>query len=173
MDVVVVGLPGSGKTAVGRRLATRHRATFVDIDAEIERDAGATIAEIFERDGEPAFRERERAAIEALGSADMGDDVARVIATGGGAIVDPRNRWRLYRGRRAFWLDAPAERLAARVRFGGAKRPLLQGGDPVSRLRELLAQRERFYAAAERIDGDGAPYHVLERLEVALFFFEG
>ena len=168
MDVVLVGLPGSGKTAVGRRLATRHGASFVDLDADIERDAGATIAQIFEREGEAGFRRREREAIASLGDAEGDDDVRRVIATGGGAVVDPRNRWLLYRARRAFWLDAPAERLASRVRFGGAKRPLLQGRDPTARLRDLRAQRLRFYAAADRIDGDGAPYQVLERLATAL-----
>ena len=166
MDVVLVGLPGSGKSAVGRRLASRHRATFVDLDGEIEAAAGRTVPAIFEAEGESGFRRRERGAVEALGPGDADDAVRRVVATGGGAVIEPRNRWALYRGRRAFWLDAPAERLASRVRTGG--RPLLQGRDPVARLRELRAERLRFYAAAPRMDAEGAPYHVLEQLERAL-----
>ena len=107
MELVVVGLPGSGKTAVGRRVAGRHAAAFVDLDEEIEREAGRRIAEIFDAEGEAGFRRRERAAIEALGDPDQGPTLTRVIAPGGGAIVDPRNRWRLLRGRRIAWLGEP------------------------------------------------------------------
>ena len=105
MDVVVVGLPGSGKSVVGRRLANRHAAAFIDLDERIESGAGRSIPEIFEDDGEAAFRALERAAIADLGRADTDAEVRRVISTGGGAIVDPRNRWALYRGRTSVWLD--------------------------------------------------------------------
>jgi len=101
VDVVIVGLPGSGKSAVGRRLAARHGAPFVDVDQAIERAAGASIPEIFAAEGEAGFRARERAAIAALGPPGEGRGITRVIAPGGGSVVDPRNRWHLFRGRRA------------------------------------------------------------------------
>jgi shikimate kinase/3-dehydroquinate synthase len=164
MDVVLVGLPGSGKSAVGRRLAARRSAAFIDVDQEVEHAAGRSITQIFEAESEAGFRRREREAIERLGPPTQDTRVRRVIATGGGAVIDPRNRWRLYRERRPFWLDGSPERLASRVRTG-AGRPLLQGRDPVTRLRELRAERLRFYAPATPVDADGAPFQVLERLE--------
>lgn len=164
MDVVLVGLPGSGKTEVGRRLAARLGAAFIDTDREVERAAGRSIEAIFRSDGEAEFRALERAAIDRLGST-AGERVAdgdggtrgRVIATGAGAIVDPRNRWRLFAGRRAFWLDAPGPRLAERLERSPTVRPLLAEGDLATGLERLRHQRERFYAAAERIDGSGPP----------------
>src|SRR3954452_21620418 len=109
MDLVLVGLPGSGKSAVGRRVATRHGAELVDLDEQIERTTGRTIPEIFAEDGEAAFRALERAAVEALGPADGSPELRRVISPGGGAVVDPRNRWSLYRGRVPVWLDVRTE----------------------------------------------------------------
>ena len=97
MDVVLVGLPGSGKSAVGRRLAHRHGAAFVDLDESIEKEAGRRDPEIFADDGEAAFRALERAAVARLGPADPEPAVRTVVATGGGAVIDPRNRWALYR----------------------------------------------------------------------------
>src|SRR4029079_13417559 len=99
MDVVLVGLPGSGKSVVGRRLASRHGATFLDLDESIERSTGRTIPEIFETDGEAAFRALERAAVADLGPPDPSPTLKRVISTGGGTVIDPRNRWLLFRGR--------------------------------------------------------------------------
>jgi len=93
MDVVLVGLPGSGKSAVGRRLAQRHGTRLVDLDELIVADAGQTIAEIFAGEGEPGFRARERAAVDALGPPDGSDGVARVIATGGGAARSSAVAW--------------------------------------------------------------------------------
>ena len=95
MDVVLVGLPGSGKSAVGRRLAHRHDAAYVDLDESIERTAGRKIPEIFAEEGEAAFRAMERAAVEDLGAPDPEPSIRRVVATGGGAVVDARNRWAL------------------------------------------------------------------------------
>ena len=153
MDLVLVGLPGSGKSAVGRRLAARHDAAFVDLDAEIEAAAGMTIPEIFEAEGEAGFRRRERRAVAALGAPDPGPGLRRVISPGGGAILDPRNRWTLYRGRVAAWLDVRPEVLAQRLRRSPTVRPLVHGGDPLGRIRTLAADRERFYGAAHRING--------------------
>ena len=168
MDVVLVGLPGSGKTAVGRRLARRHEAALGDLDEVIEKDAGASIHEIFAEEGEAGFRARERSAIDALGVADPAPSIRRVIASGGGAVVDPRNRWRLYRGRLAIWLDVRPEVLAQRLRRSHNVRPLVASSpDPLAAVRRLRAARERFYAAAERIEAVAEPGAVLERIDEA------
>jgi shikimate kinase/3-dehydroquinate synthase len=153
VDVVLVGLPGSGKTAIGRRLAHRHGALFVDLDERIEEATGRRIPEIFAEDGEAAFRRLEREAVAALGPADPEPAIRRVIAPGGGAVVDPRNRWALYRGRVPIWLDVRPEVLAQRLRRSPNVRPLVQGGDPLGRIRQLAGARERFYGAARRLNG--------------------
>ena len=149
MDIVLVGLPGSGKSVVGKRLANRHAASFIDLDERIEHRDGRPIPTIFAEDGEPAFRRLERQAVDELGPADPDDVVRRVIATGGGAIVDPRNRWALYRRRLVVWLDGRPEVLAQRLRRSPHVRPLVTGRDPIGTLRELAARRERFYAASD------------------------
>jgi shikimate kinase / 3-dehydroquinate synthase len=148
MDVVLVGLPGSGKSVVGKRLASRHGATFVDLDERIERLDGRPIPTIFSEDGEAAFRALERRAVADLGPADPSSGVRLVVATGGGAVVDPRNRWRLYPGRVSVWLDGRPEVLAQRLRRSAHVRPLVSGRDPIGAIRDLAARRERFYAAA-------------------------
>jgi shikimate kinase/3-dehydroquinate synthase len=165
VDLVLVGLPGSGKSAVGRRLSRRHEAAFVDLDEEIERDAGRPIPSIFAEEGEPGFRARERRVIEALGPADPRPGLTRVIATGGGAPVDPRNRWRLYRGRMAAWLDAPPEILAQRIRNSPVPRPLLSGRDPVAAMRSLASTRASFYEPALRVNGIVGLAGIVETLE--------
>jgi 3-dehydroquinate synthase len=150
MDLVLVGLPGSGKSVVGKRLAQRHGAAFIDLDEIIEREAGRSIPDIFAVDGEPEFRRREREAVRALGPASGDSRLRRVIATGGGAVVDPRNRWLLLRGRVPVWLDGRPEVLAQRLRRSRNVRPLIAGRDPIGAVRGLAAARERFYAAAHR-----------------------
>ena len=149
MDIVLVGLPGSGKSVVGKRLAHRHSATFIDLDERIEHDDGRPIPKIFAEDGEATFRELERRAVEDLGPPDPAPFVVRVVATGGGAIVDPRNRWSLYRGRMSVWLDSRPEVLAQRLRRSPHVRPLITGRDPIGAIRDLATRRERFYAAAD------------------------
>jgi shikimate kinase/3-dehydroquinate synthase len=153
MDVVLVGLPGSGKSAIGRRLANRHGASFVDLDDWIEATAGRRIPEIFAEDGEAAFRRLERQAVLSLGPADPEPGIRRVISPGGGAVMDPRNRWALYRGRVPIWLDVRPEVLAQRLRRSPTVRPLIQGPDPLGRIRALAVSRERFYGAARRLNG--------------------
>ena len=193
MELVLAGPPGSGKSAVGRLIAARHGAEFVDLDAVIEETAGRPIAAIFETEGEAGFRARERAAIAGLvparpprggettdGEAASGGATAgggagagratpleRVIAVGGGAVVDPRNRWLLFRGRRVVTLWAPPAVLVRRLR-GGPVRPLLAGRDPVALLSDLLARRDRCYAAGERVDATGPLRSVGRRLEELL-----
>jgi shikimate kinase / 3-dehydroquinate synthase len=165
VDVVLVGLPGSGKTAIGRRLANRHGAHFIDLDDRVEAAAGRRIPEIFAEDGEPAFRRMEREAVLALGPADEDPEIRRVISPGGGAIVDPRNRWSLYRGRVPIWLDVRPEVLAQRLRRSHTVRPLVQGGDPLGRIRGLAVARERFYAAARRLSALSEVGNVVDAAE--------
>ena len=169
MDLVLVGLPGSGKSVVGRRLAHRHKAAFIDLDERIEADAGRSIPDIFAEDGEPAFRALERRAVAGLGAPDRDPALRRVIATGGGAVVDPRNRWRLYRGRASVWLDGRPEVLAQRLRRSPHVRPLVQGRDPIGAIRDLGARRERYYAAAGlRLTGVQEVSQVVEAIDAWL-----
>lgn len=149
MDVVLVGLPGSGKSVVGKRLAHRHGAAFIDLDERIVHEDGRPIPRIFEDDGEAAFRALERRAVADLGPADPDPELRRIVATGGGAVIDPRNRWSLYRGRLSVWLDSRPEVLAQRLRRSPHVRPLVAGRDPIGTLRDLAGRRERFYAAAD------------------------
>ncbi len=165
MDVVLVGLPGSGKSAVGRRLAHRHEARFIDLDDAIEKSAGMPIPEIFATRGEAGFRALEREAVEALGPADPSAAIRTVVATGGGAVVDPRNRWALYRGRLPVWLDVRPEVLAQRLRRSPNVRPLIAGRDPMGTIRDLARDRERFYAAANRLNGVAELTAIVERVD--------
>ncbi len=160
MDLVLVGLPGSGKSAVGRRLAARHGATFVDLDDLIERRVGRPVAAIFADEGEDAFRRYEREAIVSLGPADPDARLRRVIATGGGAVIDPRNRWLLYRGRFPVWLHASPEVLGHRLGRSPNVRPLISGRDPAVAIRELALARERFYSPALQV-GTTSPINAI------------
>ncbi len=166
MDVVLVGLPGSGKSVVGKRLAHHNAAIFIDLDDRIEAAAGRPISEIFAEDGEAAFRSLERAAIADLGPADEAAEIRRVIATGGGAVVDPRNRWALYRDRTTVWLDGRPEVLAQRLRRSPHIRPLVTGRDPIGVIRDLGHKRGQFYAAAGIHQASVAEIHsVVEAIE--------
>ena len=174
MDLVLVGLPGSGKSVVGKRLAHRHGATFIDLDERIERADGRSIPTIFAEDGEAAFRALERQAVVELGPADADATLRRIIATGGGTVVDPRNRWHLYRSRLTVWLDGRPEVLAQRLRRSPHVRPLITGRDPIGALRDLAAKRDRFYAAADlRITGVQEVAQVVERIEARIAGSEG
>lgn len=145
--IVLVGLMGVGKTTVGRRLAKRLDLPFVDADAEIERAADMTVAEIFERYGEEHFRDGERRVI-----ARLIDGSPKVVATGGGAFMNEGTRTLILRTATAVWLDADIDTLAARVARRG-NRPLLKGRDARTVLRELAAARNPVYALA--------PHHIV------------
>ncbi len=140
--VVLIGMMGAGKSAVGRRLAARLGVPFVDSDAEIEAAAGMTIPEIFAAHGEAFFRDREAAVI-----ARLLEGAPAVIATGGGAWLDPRTRARIAERGVAVWLDAPLEVLWSRV-SRKRTRPLLHTPDPRGTLERLLAERRPVYALA-------------------------
>jgi 3-dehydroquinate synthase len=165
VDLVLVGLPGSGKSAVGRRLAQRHGATFIDLDDLIERRVGRRVPAIFAEEGEAAFRRHEREALLSLGPADPDPQIRRVIATGGGTVIDPRNRWLLYRGRFPVWLDGAPEVLGHRLGRSANIRPLIAGRDPVTAIRELAGARERFYAPALQISATAQIGSIVNALE--------
>ncbi|MGE5275426.1 MAG: thiamine phosphate synthase [Acidobacteriota bacterium] len=134
--VYLVGFMGSGKTAIGRRLAARLAVPFVDVDAEIERASGLTVRALFEESGEPAFREREAvflAGTESLANA--------VVATGGGAYIPEANRRAMRRLGRVVFLDVPFPVLSERL-AGKTDRPLFQSVEQAAR---LFAQRDPFY----------------------------
>jgi shikimate kinase len=144
---VLVGLSGSGKSTVGRLLAERLGRRFVDTDDVIVARAGKPIPRVFAEDGEVAFRAVESAAVDEV----LAGEPA-VIATGGGAPVDPINRGKLWEGNLAVWLDAPVDVLVRRVGRAGNGRPLL-AGDAAGRLAALRAVREAIYSTAHlRLD---------------------
>lgn len=154
MNVVLVGMMGSGKSSAGRILATRLGWPFVDTDAEIEAEAGLTIPALFARDGEAGFRARERAVVARVSGGDL-----QVVATGGGAVLAPENRAALREGGLVFWLKAPPAELYRRALEQGIDgRPLLAGEDPLGRLAALSASREEAYRAAA--------HHVVETDEI-------
>jgi shikimate kinase len=143
--VVLVGMMGAGKSAVGRELATRLGVPFRDSDAEIERAAAMTIPEIFARDGEPFFRDREAQVITRLL-----EGPPSVLAVGGGAFLRAETRDRIRARGAALWLKADLDLLWARVRRK-ENRPLLKTADPLGTLRALMAAREPVYALADLV----------------------
>jgi shikimate kinase len=141
--IVLVGMMGSGKTAIGRALAARLGVAFLDSDAEIEEAASASIAEIFARDGEVFFREREAEVIERLLS---GPPV--ILSTGGGAFLTPMIREKIAQKAVSVWLDAPLDILWERVRHKDT-RPLLRTANPYETLSEIYDQRVPIYQLAQ------------------------
>ena len=141
--VVMVGMMGAGKTAVGRALAQLLRVSFMDSDTEIENAANLTVPEIFARDGEDFFRARESEVIARLLSGP-----ARVLSTGGGAFLSETNRRNISKRGVSVWLDADIDLLWSRVRHRDT-RPLLRTPDPKGTLRALLEARKDIYAKAD------------------------
>lgn len=145
-NVFLIGMPASGKSTVGRRLAKALGLPFKDTDGEIEARAGADVAWIFDVEGEEGFRDREEAVLDELTQAD-----GVVLATGGGAILREANRRRLRERGAVVYLNAPVERLLARVRHDG-RRPLLKVGDREAAFRRLDAERAALYRETAHID---------------------
>ncbi|MBK5934308.1 shikimate kinase [Rhodovulum imhoffii] len=141
--VVMVGMMGAGKTAVGTALARRLGAPFMDSDAAIVEAANMTIPEIFERDGEAFFRQKETQIIARLLTAE-----ACVLSTGGGAYLSEQNRATISKHGVAVWLDAELGLLWQRVRHRDT-RPLLRTGNPYQTLKTLYEQRVPLYAKAD------------------------
>ena len=163
--VVLVGLMGAGKTAVGRRLASMLGVGFVDADEAIVEAASMSIPDIFEVYGEQAFRDLERRVI-----ARLIDDTPGVLALGGGAFVDERTRHKLAGKTATVWLKADLDTLVARTARKRSTRPLLLQGEPREILAELMARRYPIYALADHtvVTGDQPLEEVTERLAMLL-----
>ena len=155
-SIVLVGLMGAGKTTVGRRIAQKLGLPFVDADHEIEAAAGETIPEIFERRGEAAFREGERRVI-----ARLLEDGPQVLATGGGAFMDPTTRANIAARGVSIWLRADLDVLMRRVSRRN-NRPLLKQGDPRATMERLINERYPVYAEADiTIESVEGPHEIV------------
>jgi shikimate kinase len=137
--ISLIGLPGCGKSTIGRHLAKRLHCTFADSDVVIEQRLSTSILAIFERDGEARFRDIEQRII-----AEMAAEANGVLATGGGAILRPANREVLRHRSTVIYLRSSPHELFRRLRKD-TKRPLLRVDDPLARLRELYSQRDGLY----------------------------
>ncbi|KUL93725.1 shikimate kinase [Bosea sp. WAO] len=143
-SVVLVGMMGSGKSSVGKRLGTRLGLPFVDADTEIETAAGMSIPDIFAQRGETEFRDGERRVIARI----LATRSPLVLATGGGAYMNADTRARIAEFGISVWLKADADVLMRRVRKR-SNRPLLRTADPEGTMRRLLAEREPVYSQAD------------------------
>jgi shikimate kinase len=162
--IVLVGLMGVGKSTVGRRLASRLGLPFVDSDSAIEEAAGASAADVFELYGEEDFRDGERRLV-----ARLIDGEVRVIATGGGAFVDPDTRRLLNERAITVWLDAPIDVLAERTGRRNS-RPLLRDGNRAATLARLMEERRALYAEAQIhiLSNEGAHGTVVDAIIAAI-----
>jgi shikimate kinase len=138
-SLILIGMMGAGKTTVGRRLASETGREFIDLDREIERRTGVSVATIFEIEGEAGFRAREMQLL-----AEVMRRPGLVIATGGGVVLHPVNRARLLASRCVVYLHAQPGLIFARTRHDRS-RPLLQVPDPQQRIRALVMQRDPLY----------------------------
>lgn len=163
--LVLVGLMGAGKSAVGSRLAARLGIPFIDADAEIEAAAGTSIADIFARHGEAAFRDGERRVIARL----LATEPVHVLATGGGAFMDPETRALIKQTAISVWLRADLDVLFRRV-SRRAHRPLLKTADPKGTLAVLMEARYPVYAEADIIvdSRDGPIGDMVSRMIAAI-----
>lgn len=160
--VVLVGMMGSGKTAIGKALSARLNVPFLDSDAEIEAAANATIAEIFERDGEEFFRRRESEVINRLLSG-----APCILSTGGGAFLAERNRTVISEKGVSLWLNAELETLWERVRHK-TTRPLLRTANPKQTLTDLLNARLPIYRQANLVVAVDGGFSIEETTEAAI-----
>ncbi|MBT8098932.1 MAG: shikimate kinase AroK [Gammaproteobacteria bacterium] len=150
-NLFLVGPMGAGKSAVGRQLARMLHLTFLDSDEEIEKRTGVDIAFIFEKEGETGFRKREAKAVDDLSKMD-----GVVLATGGGAIMDPQNRSKLGARGYVVYLKTSVDQQLQRT-LRGRERPLLDNDDPRQVLNDLMTVREPLYLeiADLTVDTDG------------------
>lgn len=161
-NIYLVGMPGAGKTTVGRQLARRMHRSFLDADQEIEARTGVRIPLIFDIEGEQGFREREAKVI-----AELGRQANLIVATGGGAILRPDNRAALKEGGVVVYLHATPRLLFERTRLDH-NRPLLQVDDPMKKIEELFAVRDPLYREVADIvinSLGGSVSHLVKQLE--------
>jgi shikimate kinase len=155
-SIVLIGLMGAGKTAVGRRLANKLDLPFIDADTEIEMAAGASIREIFAEHGEAYFRQGERKVIQRLL-----DSGPQVLATGGGAYMSAETRAAIKARGLSVWLNADIKVLLKRVGRRG-NRPLLAGGDPEKVMKKLMQERYPVYAEADiTVESRDVPHEMI------------
>lgn len=164
-SLILVGLMGAGKSAVGRRVAALLEIPFIDADAEIEKAADCTISEIFEREGEEGFRAGERRVVMRL----LDTEPVHVLATGGGAFIDPGTRELIGERGISLWLRADLEVLFERV-SRRSHRPLLKTADPKGTLAALIEKRYPVYAKADIMvdSGEGPIGAMVERVLAAV-----
>lgn len=157
-NVILIGFMGCGKTSVGIRLSYQMRRAFLDTDKLIERRAGMTISEIFEKDGEAYFRRLETETLKGL----LTEEGSRVISTGGGLPTREENRALLKELGTVVYLKLSAQTVYERLR-GDTQRPLLQCDDPLGKIQELMAAREALYTAAAdvTVDVDGRSFEAI------------
>ena len=162
-NVILTGFMGSGKTTVGLRLSYRLRRTVIDTDKEIEREEKRAVSDIFAADGEAYFRDRETDCLRKL----LGSACSQIISVGGGLPLREENRKLLHELGQVFYLRAKAETIYERVK-SDTTRPLLQGENPMMKIRTLLQERDPYYreAADVVIDVDGKEFErILDEIE--------
>lgn len=157
--VALVGMMGSGKSAIGTGLARRLGVTFLDSDAEIEAAANLKISEIFEREGEAFFREKETQVL-----ARLLEEETVILSTGGGAYLSPTNRAAISEKGVAVWLKADLELLWSRVRHK-TTRPLLRTANPRATLEQLYHDRDPIYALADLAVEANATYTITQMVD--------
>ncbi len=164
MNISLIGMMGSGKTTVGRLLASRTGRGFIDVDLLIEEEKKMTIAEIFSKEGEEAFRKLEKEAVTKLSERDN-----LVISTGGGLAANEENMSSLKKLGPVVWLYASPEETLRRV-SGTEKRPLLNAEDPEKKIKSILRARESSYCAADlKIDTTGrTPEQITDEIIIFL-----
>jgi shikimate kinase len=167
-SLVLVGMMGAGKTSVGRRLASALGMPFRDADVEIETAAGCNINDIFERFGEPAFRAGERKVI-----ARLLNEPPHILATGGGAFMDPETRALIRETAISVWLKASIDLLLERVKRKD-NRPLLRNTDSRTALVRLMVEREPVYAQADIVvESDDGPHDTVVRRIISALLANG
>jgi shikimate kinase len=155
-SVILVGMMGSGKSSIGRRLAAALELNFVDADAEIEQAAGMTIEDMFTVHGEPYFREGEERVIRRILQGGQ-----QVLSTGGGAVVSQHTREAIAGSGISIWLDAPVDLLLQRV-LRRDNRPLLKTDNPRAVLERLLFERQPYYAESDlKVESRDAPHEAV------------
>jgi len=164
-NIYLVGMPGAGKTTVGRKLAKRLQRSFVDADHEVEVRTGVRIPLIFDIEGEQGFRDRESKVI-----SELANESNLVVATGGGAVLRPENRAALERGGMVVYIHVAPRLLFERTRLD-PNRPLLQVADPMKKIEELFAQRDPLYREVADIvvnSVGGSISHLVKQVENAV-----
>jgi len=162
-SIILVGMMGSGKSSIGRRLALVLELPFIDADAEIETAAGMTIEEIFRDRGEPYFRLGEERVIRRILQ-----NGPQIVSTGGGAVLSAQTRAAIAQSGVSIWLDAPVDLLLQRVSRRD-NRPLLKTEDPRAVLERLLSERGKYYAEADlRYESREAPHETVVEEILAL-----